>query len=534
MNAEKRAAISDCEAFFGELIKSIKSSFMYPPSHPSLIKSYENTYAVFRDFIDRVEEFTITVGKEGLILDDTSFGQGDDSFKKFSHDLARKNIHRLTFKHAITLEEFQTLIQLLSMNDQMFRSKGGAQSLFQEKNIKNVAAKELEYDDFLKDTIPTDEDGEGEDAPEAPVEDDIQEVIEEEGEVVEDEDTILIEQINEYTSQLSREKDIQRFKKLLLTLLRLIENLVAEGKTNHVLTILIAIAKEALPAKKRPKRFQQLCFQAIRKCATDDIIEKSLNRFAQRDEKQKGELTALLKIIGSDTVTPALNKLIEHEDAIARRNLIQLLISFGEIARPKVEIFLFDERWFVVRNMAMILGEIGSEKSINPLSRVINHRDFKVQREVVHSLSKIGGKYVPGFLLRVLDDAPEQFALIIINALGVLGNPVAIEPLIDIATRREIFYRNYELRKHAIHSLTRLKARDAVEALGKIALKGEFLGGIRNEDLRITATRALGRIGGENAIEFLTRIVKKRNRNVRRAAEAALAALGHAYERPGK
>jgi HEAT repeat protein len=156
----------------------------------------------------------------------------------------------------------------------------------------------------------------------------------------------------------------------------------------------------------------------------------------------------------------------------------------------------------------------------------MNHDEVRVQREVIKALTKIGGKNVTIFFLRMLEDAPQQLAFILINSLGALGDAMAVEPLVKTASTRDIFYRNFEIRREAINSLARLGSRDSVDALGKILLKSEFLGGIRNEELRITAAKALGRLGGEKATGYLFKAAGKRNKNIKRASTAALKALG--------
>ena len=531
MNGEdKTAIIRACEGLLTELNKSIKSSFMYPPSHPSLKKSYEYSYNNLVNFISNAGEFTISVGKNGLIYEETPFGKDIDVLKKFSQDLALKNIQSLTFRETIQFEEYESLIALLAMDDKKFREAGGANRLFGGNNIKNITVKEMVYDGLHKDSAQgQDEEGAAGTAPKSPVEVEAPEEIDEKTREEELEKELESE-INSYIMSMSLEKDYEKFKKILIKIVKLSEKLIDEGRIKHVIILLTALTREALPNKKRHREFQQLCFKAVKKLSKGEVIDATLNKFAVRDTKNRGELAALLKVIGSEAITPAINKLIEDEDAAVRRNLIQLVIGFKEAARPKVEIFLFDERWYVVRNMAMILGEIRSEKSLNPLSRVVNHSDFRVQREVIHALTKIGGKRVPAFFLRILEEAPQQLSLIIINSLGLLGDTTATGSLVDIATKRELFYRNYELRKQAINSLGRLKDQTAVDPLGKILLKGEFMGGIRNEDLRIDAAKALGRIGGQKAAEVLFIAAKKRNRNIKRAAEASLASMGFGYE----
>ena len=70
---EQRAGV--LEKVLAELVKSMRSCFMYPPGHPSLKKSYENSYHYFRDFLDAVGEFSFTSDKEGIDYEEAPLTQ---------------------------------------------------------------------------------------------------------------------------------------------------------------------------------------------------------------------------------------------------------------------------------------------------------------------------------------------------------------------------------------------------------------------------------------------------------------------------
>ncbi len=505
---------------------------MYPPGHPSLKRSYENSHRFFRDFLNAAGEFSFTSAKEGIDYEEAPLNRDNEAIKRLSQDLIQKNIFRLTFKPTMTQEEFESFVSLIAMDNRKFRALGNATSLFSQHTIKGISVKEMEYDTLLKDgaageRVETDKEGaaqasedlshgalSGTDSraplpvPESKEEDVIQ------------------KEIDQYLSLLATETDPERFKKILLALIRLCETLTKEEKMNYVVAILTGLTRETIVSSKRPEAFAKMCVSAIRKCPTTPAIPSILDGYVSQNDRVREIFHRLLRIIGEESIQPALTSLINSQDGQARRNLINLLVSFGESARPKLEIYLFDDRWYVVRNMAVILGEIKSEKSLNSLSRAVNHGDFRVQREVIKALTRIGGTKVSSFLLRLLPTAPEQFSLIIINSLGVLGDPSAVEPLIGIALKRDLFHKNYELRKEAINALAKLRNQEAVEALGRIVAKREFFGGIRYEDLQIAAVRALGRIGGDRSVAFLAKAAAGRNRNIKRAATASLNGLG--------
>jgi len=530
MNLETREQRSDAlEKVLAELVKSMRSSFMYPPGHPSLKKSYENSYQYFRDFLVSTGEFSFTSAKEGIDYEEAPLSRDSESIKRLSQDLIQKNIFRLTFKSGMTQEEFESFVSLVAMDNRKFRALGTASSLFSERQIRGIAVKEMEYDSLLKDGAAGEreaaEKGETEPTPEGEqsqeqADSGLQPIPEQK------EEDIIQKEIDYYLSLLVGETDPERFKKVLLNLIRLHETLVDEEKRDYALTILVGLTNETIVSGKRPEAFAKMSIAAIRKCRVTSVIPLILQGYVSQNEKARELYQRLLRIIGDESIEPALMSLIDSQDGQARRSLINLLVSFGEAARPKLEIYLFDDRWYVVRNMAVILGEIRSEKSLNSLSRAVNHDDFRVKREVIKALTRIGGPKVSSFLIRLLSTAPEQFSLIIINSLGALGDLSATQPLIDIVLKKDMFHKNYELRKEAIGALAKLRSHESIEALGRIVVKKEFFGGIRYEDLQIAAVRALGRIGGVRSIEILTKAASGRNRNIKRAATASLSALG--------
>jgi HEAT repeat protein len=484
---EQRAAT--LEKVLAELVKSMRSSFMYPPGHPSLKRSYENAYQYFRNFLNNTGEFSFTSAKEGIDYEEGPLTRENDALKRLSQDLIQKNIFRLTFKSSMTPGEFESFVSLIAMDSRKFRAMGGVAALFPQHEIKTIAVKEMEYDSLLKDGAAGDREAEKEslDAPPeadtrgTPADTDstgLQSVVEQK-----EEEDVILKEINHYLSMLAAEVDPERFKKILLSLIRLCEGLGKEQKMDYVLAILTGLTRETIVSGRRPEAFAKMCVSAIRKCPAAPVIPLVLDHYVSRDDKTRDLLHRLLRIIGEESIDPALTRLIESGDAQARRNLINLLVGFG-------------------------------------------NKDFRVQREVIKALTRIGGPKVTSFLLRLLPTAPEQLSLIIINSLGVLGDSLATGQLAEIALKKDIFHRNYELRKEAINALAKLKDREAVEALGRILNKKEFLGGMRYEDLQIGAARALGRIGGDLSIDILRRAASGRNRNVKRAATASLTALG--------
>lgn len=203
------------ETLLAELVKSMRSSFMYPAGHPSLKKSYENTYRFFQDFLHSTGEFSITSGKEGIDFEEAPLTRENEALRKLSQDLNLKNIFRLTFKNSMTGQEFSAFVSLISMDSKKFRDLGGVSSLFPRYEIRNIAAKEMEYDNLLKDgQAPERVEPEKEGSVEGQTgsHEVVTKLAQAPAEKIEEEDE-LEKEIEQYLSLLKSEVDPERFKK---------------------------------------------------------------------------------------------------------------------------------------------------------------------------------------------------------------------------------------------------------------------------------------------------------------------------------
>lgn len=114
-------------------------------------------------------------------------------------------------------------------------------------------------------------------------------------------------------------------------------------------------------------------------------------------------------------------------------------------------------------------------------------------------------------LIKALSYKDESIRLRAIKALGILGDPEAIEPLIKLLSHS--FLGNY-----ATFSLGKI-GKPAVKPLINALQKD-------NKNVRINSTYALGLTGDTNAVQTLIQLLDDKNDTVRMNAAAALGMIG--------
>ncbi|MEX0892737.1 MAG: hypothetical protein WEB88_11255 [Gemmatimonadota bacterium] len=111
----------------------------------------------------------------------------------------------------------------------------------------------------------------------------------------------------------------------------------------------------------------------------------------------------LLRHMGSTAAERLLEELTESHSRATRRGLLDRLATLGVDVGPMVVERLDDERWFVVRNMLHLLGQLDADTSAVPLERYASHEDARVRREAILLMMKDSASATKGMLLALQD-----------------------------------------------------------------------------------------------------------------------------------
>jgi len=117
------------------------------------------------------------------------------------------------------------------------------------------------------------------------------------------------------------------------------------------------------------------------------IVDAVLSEPGALEGKSGGE--ALLTRHGALAADALLRKLRDEEEPGRRKILLALIVRLGEKAVPSILSRIEGQRWFFLRNLCFLLGEIGTPAGIPHLVGLLSAREAKVRREAVQALGKI-------------------------------------------------------------------------------------------------------------------------------------------------
>jgi len=249
-------------------------------------------------------------------------------------------------------------------------------------------------------------------------------------------------------------------------------------------------------------------------------LSAHLNANPQLDLEPIG---ALLALFGASAITPITAMLGTLEHRPARMMVCDFLAKHGRDTVDLIGGFIYDKRWFVARNVAMILGEIGHERGLSFLRKSATHADPRVRLETLRAVQRMQVPEAERILRGFLKDSDGDLRRRALRALGQRHGATALAELkaqIDPAALPD---KDPQERRELLTTYARLGEAEAVETLIRLARRSPFFGRARWRPVRQAAVWALGAATDVRARGELEILARGRNRELAQAARGALA-----------
>ena len=256
---------------------------------------------------------------------------------------------------------------------------------------------------------------------------------------------------------------------------------------------------------------RKLIGQALRRLMTSRMALAVMKLLPGAGDKLP-ELAHVLSYGGDAAVEMLVDQLVESEQAKERRAIFSVLVQL----RTGVPLFIHmlgDRRWFVIRNAADLLAQVGAPEAEEPLIGALHTSDPRARRSVVTALSRYASAKSQGSVRRALKDAEAEVRIAAANGVGRTKNNDMVAALVDALTREE----DAEVRKAMLGALGRQATEDAVKKLAEAAAP-EMLIKRKTTDFRVAAVRALRDAGTPSALQAVKALASDKDSAVRDAA----------------
>lgn len=492
----------------------------YPPSHPSLAQSLDRACQALLGLLAREAPLAITVARDSLQYGKAPLGKDNLVLRQLAADLHTRRIQRILFDPGLGPDDVRGFLEMLSMDPKRLMEEGGAARVLQTKGVSRLHVTELElrFQDEPQAAAPVPLE---EPAP-APSEAAAPPVAEPEPELPPPEEAPTLEGL---LNRLEEAPDIGTYQRTAARLLEWGRTARTGNDVETFVRVLSAFVFHTHPQSVKPPWVRAEAEQAIAALGDASGTAYIIGKLCEKDCALDDDLIFLLVSLGDAAVPPLLERLAEEETLSARRKVMGTLSRLGPVALPHLVAGLRDSRWYVVRNLVLVLGTIGLPEAVAPLRPLLTYPDPRVRKEVVKALTRIGTAAAADALLQRLGDPDPGVRQSVIAALGTLKVTRAIGPLTELARQFSAFAKDVDTQKAAIVALGAIGDPQAVPVLVELLRRRTWLKRRLNDEVRAAAASALGTVGTEPATEALLAEAKRGEGPVPHACQVALERL---------
>ena len=319
-------------------------------------------------------------------------------------------------------------------------------------------------------------------------------------------------------AQLTRDPTAPVVGDLLAALVHHVEQALKQRRPDQLLGVISAIVRveETVPEASGMRRQYAI---ALRRVYTKSALDALVHLLPE--PKYRADAVAALRRGGAGAVEVLMDRLVAAPTMDERRSAFDALRHMTEGTDQLVHA-LEHREWFVVRNVAELIGELGIEAAVPALARRLEHEDERVRKAIALALAKIGTRAAVEPLRRALHDPSPDVRMQVALGIGGQKSAALAMPLV-VAMDEE---KDEAVLRELILALGRIASPDAVQALIKCSQPAGRIFGRKSASLRLAAVEGLRLAATPAARGTLDGLADDGDKQVRAAARSAVSELG--------
>ncbi len=168
------------------------------------------------------------------------------------------------------------------------------------------------------------------------------------------------------------------------------------------------------------------------------------------------QVQTLVLALGASASRGLLEALAAEPDRGRRLRLIELAASLGPAIVPETRRLLADSRWYVVRNMVLLLRRVHDKTAMSEILRCADHPDLRVRLEAIRALFAFDTTVPRDLLARTIHHPDPRLAEAAVLLSGQHGITQATDLLVEILLPWDFLGRRRSLRLKALRALADL------------------------------------------------------------------------------
>ncbi len=227
---------------------------------------------------------------------------------------------------------------------------------------------------------------------------------------------------------------------------------IGSGQLTDAIELVERLREIALPAPNIALR--DAIGDTLANIASPETISTLVESLTNAPKEKVAAVHRLVDALGSAATRNLILALTEENNRSKRRRLLNLIGSLGTRIVPEAVPLLKDERWYVVRNMLVLLRSVNDHTSLPHVRELAHHPDLRVRMEAIKTLFAVDTTVPQALLDQAINDP--KLGDTAIALVGGYGIREAVTPLLRVLAGRDVFRTRKTRRLLAIKALGEL------------------------------------------------------------------------------
>jgi len=321
---------------------------------------------------------------------------------------------------------------------------------------------------------------------------------------------------------LCQETELQPFSETVTICEKVLNEFVLNGKlieAGHLLQYLKELENEL--RKTNPLWAERLKEVYITASSRDRLktLAEALNN---NPAISTGELRRYLDNFNWVALSGLTDLMGDIKNDSHRETLCNYLTKKGQDNLEIISKGIFDKRWYVVANSITILSQIGDDKALGYLKRIVNHEDDRVRMELVRALKNCPNDKALETLTQTVSDKDRKIRAEAIEAITSRRGRPAFDAITEIINE-EVFYElEHDDQCLLLKTFSILGGELAVSFLSKFILRINLFHDSTQTHYRAIAFEALSHNRSEKGEKLLVKLTNNWRPDIRKQANEAL------------
>ena len=228
------------------------------------------------------------------------------------------------------------------------------------------------------------------------------------------------------------------------------------------------------------------------------LLPKTFTEQVLRDVSRLGRdthplIAKVIAQIGAPFARPLIDLTIQEDDRSIRFFYLNCLKKMGIQAADYAVPFLGDDRWFVQRNMLILLGELGARDKLPQIRPLLHSGHAKVRQEALKTCLMLRDDESLKKLVSTLSSGNRQDVLHAITMSQLSTNPQLSAILLKMLKKKELFSFDFDIKKALVQTLAEQKNPQALVVFSEMLRATHFFKASLYNRFKIEIVKALGR-----------------------------------------